>query len=250
MEVLIEIFRNKQLRSRVGRLPPDYFLALFHQCLAQQSLVTSFVGLLEGVCEDYGTYSGLVAIFASFTGECLKAYNGILRSEQKKLLKSADTELILTALRVAATFIAQSALHEGTPERERLAELSTVAVEILDINEDVQVQVALSLFLKGVLRIASDLIASRKDLVDQFVNAVRILLRVPKDKSFESASVYAGNLTALVFEKLLKRNHNEILQEIVLKVFRSRTPSVIQSLVLVYSRLINQGTTQCKALFI
>lgn len=76
------------------------------------------------------------------------------------------------------------------------------------------------------------------------MTAVRILLRVPKDKSFESASIYAGNLTVLVFEKLLKRNHNEILQEIVLKVFRSRTPSVIQSLVLVYSRLINQGTTQ------
>lgn len=40
----------------------------------------------------------------------------------------------------------------------------------------------------------------------------------------------------------MKKNHNEILQEVVLKVFRSRTPSVIQSLVLVYSRLINQGT--------
>lgn len=146
------------------------------------------------------------------------------------------------------TFIKQSALHSGAAERERLVELVGVSVEILDVNEDVQVQVALSLFLKGVLRIASDLIVDKKDLVDQYVNAVRILLRVPKDKSFESASIYAGNLTILVFEKLLKRNHNEILQEIVLKVFRSRTPSVIQSLVLVYSRLINQGTTQSTSL--
>lgn len=129
-------------------------------------------------------------------------------------------------------------------------ELVAISVEILDVNEDVQVQVALSLFLKGVLRIAADLIADKKDLIDQYVNAVRILLRVPRDKSFESASIYAGNLTILVFEKLLKRNHNEILQEIVLKVFRSRTPSVIQSLVLVYSRLINQGTTQSTSLSI
>lgn len=121
-----------------------------------------------------------------------------------------------------------------------------MSLDILDINEDVQVQVALSLYLKGALKISADIIAERKDLVDHYVNAVRILLRVPKDKSFESASIYAGNLTILVFEKLLKKNHNEILQEIVLKVFRSRTPSVIQSLVLVYARLINQGTTQCK----
>ena len=39
------------------------------------------------------------------------------------------------------------------------------------------------------------------------------------------------------------KKHNDILQEIVLKVFRSRTPSVIQSLVLVYARIINQGVT-------
>ncbi len=189
-------------------MPPEYFLALFHQCLAQQSLVTSFVSLLEGVSEDYQTYAGLLNIFASFTGECLKAYSGILRSDQKKFLKTADTDLILTALRVTDTFIKQSAVHSGASERERLVELVGVAVEILEVNEDVQVQVALSLFLKGVLRIAADLISERKELVDQFVNAVRILLRVPKDKSFESASVYAGNLTVLVFEKLLKRNHN------------------------------------------
>jgi hypothetical protein len=72
----------------------------------------------------------------------------------------------------------------------------------------VQVQVALSLYLKGVLRVSSDLIASRKELVEHYINALRILLRVPKDKSFESASIYAGNLTILVFEKLLKKNHN------------------------------------------
>lgn len=82
------------------------------------------------------------------------------------------------------TFIKQSTLHTGAAERERLVELLDVSVDILDVNEDVQVQVALSLFLKGVLRIAADLIADKKDLVDQYVNAVRILLRVPKDKSF------------------------------------------------------------------
>lgn len=68
MEVLIELFRSRQLRGKTGKLPPEYFLALFHQCLAQQSLITSFVSLLEGVSEDYQTYAGLLAIFASFTG--------------------------------------------------------------------------------------------------------------------------------------------------------------------------------------
>ena len=144
-------------------------------------------------------------------------------------------------------FIQQNSQHsEDTSSKIKLSQMISVAVDVMDVNEDVQVQVALSLYLKDVLKIASEQIAERKDLVDQYVNAVRILLRIPKEKSFESASIYAGNLCVLVFEKLLKKNHNEILQEIVLKVFKSRTPSVIQSLVLVYSRLIDQGTTQGK----
>lgn len=121
----------------------------------------------------------------------------------------------------------------------------TPAVEIMEINEDVPLQVALSLFVKSVIRSADTIFASRKDLTELVIQTVRLLLRIPKDKSFESGSIYAGNLAILLFDKILGKNHNEILQEIVLKVFRSRTPSVIQSLVLVYSRLINKGVSQC-----
>lgn len=67
---------------------------------------------------------------------------------------------------------------------------------------------ALSLYIKGVIRIAADIMVDKKDTVDSIVNAVRILLRIPKDKSFESASIYAGNLIILLFDRLIKRNHN------------------------------------------
>lgn len=117
-------------------------------------------------------------------------------------------------------------------------------IEIMEINEEVTLQVALSLFIKNVIRSADSIFASSKELTELIVQATRLLLRIPKDKSFESGSIYAGNLAILLFDKILGKNHNDVLQEIVLKVFRSRTPSVIQSLVLVYSRLINKGVSQ------
>lgn len=46
-----------------------------------------------------------------------------------------------------------------------MVDLVGVAVDIIDVNEDVQVQVALSLFLKGTLKVGADLIADRKDLI-------------------------------------------------------------------------------------
>jgi len=42
-------------------------MALFHQSLSQNSLMTSFINLLDSICEDYQTYSGLVNIFVSFS---------------------------------------------------------------------------------------------------------------------------------------------------------------------------------------
>jgi hypothetical protein len=74
------------------------------------------------------------------------------------------------------------------------------------------------------------------------LEAIHSLLKIPTDKTFEGASVYVGNLILLSFELVLEKPDQEILQEVVLKVFKSRTPSVIQSLVLVYSRIINNKT--------
>ena len=87
--------------------------------------------------------------------------------------------------------------------------------------------------------------AEKQQLFEVFGKAARILLRIPIDKSCESASIYAGNLIILLYHKLPAKTRIEILQEIVLKVFRSRMPSVIQSLVLVFACLINENTTEC-----
>jgi hypothetical protein len=138
-------------------------LTLFNHCLGQQSLLNNFLGLLEGVCEERDSFAALATLFLAFAGECLRAYSGVLHSEQKKNLKPADSELILTALRVAGVFIDRANSHSNcTAERERMVELLPIIEDILKINEDVQVQVALSLYVKGVVRVARDIISSKK----------------------------------------------------------------------------------------
>lgn len=241
IEILVELCRSHQLK-KMRRPPADYTLALFTQCLSQQSMISPFLGLLEGTIQDYPTFSALANVFIAFSAECLKAYAAAVKSDQKRFLKPADSELVLTALQVAGVFVGKSTIFaESGPEKEKLIELFSCGVEIMEINEDVPLHVSLSLFLKSVIRAAESIFAVRKELIEMVIGVVRLLLRIPKDKSFESGSIYAGNLVILLFDRLLGRNHNEILQEIVLKVFRSRTPSVVQSLVLVYARLINTG---------
>lgn len=115
--------------------------------------------------QNYSSFSSLANLFLSFSGECLKAYLGALQSEQKKYLKAADTELILTSLQVAGVFVEKAAtFSESGPEKEKMVELFAPSVDIMDINEDVPLQVALSLFIKSVIRAAEAQFAAKKDL--------------------------------------------------------------------------------------
>lgn len=162
IEVLIELCKNKEL-THLARPSADYFLELFHQCLSQQSLIQPFLSLLEGTIKNYSAFSALSNIFVSFCGDCLRAYLGALKSEQKKLLKTADTDLILTSLQVAGVFVEKSSLHpQSDPEKEKIIELVSPVIEIMEINEEVTLQVALSLFIKNVIRSADSIFASSK----------------------------------------------------------------------------------------
>ncbi len=103
------------------------------------------------------------------------------------------------------------------------------------------IHVACTICLKNLIRLCPELI-KEKQFDKNILEAIHSLLKIPADKTFEGASIYVGNLVLLSFEFLIEKPDQEILQEVVLKVFKSRTPSVIQSLVLVYSRMINGKT--------
>ena len=118
LDALVEFSKNKQLKNKLLKPPAEYFLALFHQCLKQPNYLSVFISLLEGVSDEYQVYKNLTVVFVQFTRECLKAYNGIIHSQQKKQLKSVDTELILTSLRVAGVFIERNSNFENSTQEQ------------------------------------------------------------------------------------------------------------------------------------
>lgn len=89
-----------------------------------------------------------------------------------------------------------------------MIELFAPSLDIMDVNEDVPLQVAFSLFLKNIVKVGQNIFSGKKEYTDMVVQLVRILLRIPKDKSFESASIYAGNLAVILFDRILGKKHN------------------------------------------
>ena len=70
---------------------------------------------------------------------------------------------MITALQVASVFINKTSQHSNTSShKELMIELFSPSLNIMDINEDVPLQVALSIFLKNIIRAAQSLFSERK----------------------------------------------------------------------------------------
>lgn len=70
--------------------------------------------------------------------------------------------------------------------------------DIIQYNDNLQIQVACTICLKNLIRLCPQLIKERK-YEKNIVDAIHTLLKIPADKTFESASIYVGNLVLLVF---------------------------------------------------
>lgn len=127
-------------------------------------------------------------------------------------MKALDIELILTVLRSINILVDNcTSASDKLDEKARLLSLLPSMCDILERNDDVQIHLAASVYLKNLIKVCNELLLENSSYVQRVMKTIRNLLKIPTDKSFESASIYVGNLTLLAFDKLKQHNY-EILQ--------------------------------------
>jgi hypothetical protein len=67
---------------------------------------------------------------------------------------------------------------------EGFLDLIAIYSSILKANTDIQIHIQVTICLKNIIKLASDIIKTRADLVGSIVESIKTLLKIPKDKSF------------------------------------------------------------------
>lgn len=248
LESLIELVKVLGPKCLPQEMTPGYLLENIHRNISHSSALKTCFSLVDLVCSYSEAYEKLVMsqgtnedpIIPYFIQDCLVSYCNIVKSDQKNYLKALDIDLILTVLRLA-NLIVEKCPPGSSQIITHLVTVTPLLTQIVEYNEDIQIHVASTICLKSMIRLCSKELIKR-DYQKDILGALHSLLKIPVDKSFEGASIYVGNLSILSFDRIFEKPDQEVLQEVVLKVFKSRTPSVIQSLVLIYSCLINEKT--------
>jgi hypothetical protein len=67
---------------------------------------------------------------------------------------------------------------------EGFLDLIAIYSSILKTNTDIQIHIQVTMCLKNIIKLASNIIKTRADLVGSIVESIKTLLKIPKDKSF------------------------------------------------------------------
>jgi hypothetical protein len=191
--------------------------------------INAIVRLLADKPETCGAFE---AAFWPLIAACMGRFVAKVR-QRREAVSSEDHDLVSHSLTLLEVLLAKSGSLAPL-----LPQMLGALRDVLLLCEHNEIANRDSICLKTLVKRQGELLRAEEHRA-ALRECVCKLLEVTADKSLEGSSLYVGNLVVLTFQCVLGGSDRAILQMVVNKVFRSRTPSVIQSLVLVFAREIN-----------
>ncbi|CAD8159758.1 unnamed protein product [Paramecium octaurelia] len=209
------------------------FFSVFH---SEQVVIKPFNELIVRICQCKEAYPYIFEVFCPFILDCFQVfYEDVHKIQDKSKIKQSDISLMSAIMNITSTFIK---FCSDSKAQDAFINLLPSMVNLILINEDPQLQVHTSQCLKNFIIIETGQIL-KMNLVQDVMKVNLKLLEVPQNSANESASLFAGNLVMITINNLLDGNPDlNLLKAVVFKIYRSRMPSTVQSLVLVYARMI------------
>jgi len=142
-----------------------------------------------------------------------------------------DSTILANSLDLIQTLLKK--VDKESPQFQKLIDLFPQLLEKVQKSEDMFFILHVTSALKSFLHVGAKEIkkATKKEAIKAC--AVRLL----QPSIHETAALSLGNFVIQIFHKVEKKIDTELLFAVVQKVYKSRMPSIIQSLVLIYARL-------------
>lgn len=220
----------------IAELGSKHILHIFTLFNGDKLIGKLTVQLISQLSAHKEAFQKIYVEFSPFLLECFSVFQNHLEvTSDLSTLKPSDIQLMTSIFDVTSTFIKNCQDFKAS---ENLISLLVPLLKVMNINEDIQLQVTASVCLKNFIKVAFPHI-TKNLLTDQIIKVIYKLLEVPKNSQLEGCALLSGNLVMITFNNLMNGKADpEILKQIVYKLYRSRIPSIVQGLVLVYARLI------------
>jgi len=194
--------------------------------------------LIKDIIKYYSTnpdgYTQLIQVFLPYIAEILQfKLDGNSISSHLDLGTSTEDAFLSSIFDIIRLFVTAETTQKQT---EHLMELYPFILKYIAVTSDYALLSHASVCLKAYIGHCSQQILQRNHLDD----TLAVISKMLQPETEEVACTYLGNIIILTFANLLNNSINQdILKAIINKLYHCQVPSTIQSLVLVYARLIN-----------
>lgn len=241
LDTLLEVsIINSELSSIVPSYAATVFLKLFSKYYGEGSLNTKIIAVIRFWCDLKSSLSYLLDAFLPFVCGLLNAYPSNPKEKSASFSSTStmgsqmESLLILpNSLEIMTMFLKKS--NSGSKERDRLMDLFEPLLELLDRTEDISILLQGTTCLRAFCGYAADEILKRA-IEEKVVETAVSLLNPLKN---EAGALSLGYLIVQIFCKISPKVDEDLLIGCLNKLHRTKMPSIVQGLVLVFARLIH-----------
>lgn len=217
-----------------GKLAPK-IVKMFQKLIQSNQIGNLLKDIIRTFSRSEKAYNQLASAFLPYIYEILKfkTQTGLSLNAHVKLGKMSEEDFFATLFELTRLFVKSEASLNQTSS---LMEILPLLLKLMLVSQDVNVLINASICLKAYVTHFNNSIIKMGYLPE----IMNVITKILTPETNEMASLYIGNLIILVFANLLNNSvDTNILKQVITKLSKSKLPSIIQSLVLVYSRLIN-----------
>lgn len=159
------------------------------------------------------------------------------QKEQFRALENADNILDASILQHSLDILCRllKKTDKDSQEHAALVDIFPILLQIALESQDVFLLLHTTSTLRTFIAVSPEQIKKKK-VTKKILEVAKKML---KPETNESTAVFLGNFIIQIFSKISPKIDTDILMGIVEKVRKCRIPTIVQSLVLVYSRLIH-----------
>eukprot|EP01017_Pseudomicrothorax_dubius_P030707 TRINITY_DN3852_c0_g2_i2.p1 TRINITY_DN3852_c0_g2~~TRINITY_DN3852_c0_g2_i2.p1 ORF type:complete len:1056 (-),score=282.50 TRINITY_DN3852_c0_g2_i2:43-3210(-) len=244
LEAILHVGRlNRDHLGQIAQVGGQAFIRLYERYATEPVVGPGLKDIIKLLCETQESFSLTYQKFAGFLRSFFAQIGAAIDSQSlSKLLtrpigqegsQQTYLEFLLGVLDMISMFLKASSELQS---QDNLTEAIPIIQRLILSCDDTMIQVRATLCLKNFILYKPHEV-SRLKLSGEIMKIITYLLQPLTN---ETVALYAGNLIMLTTAFLLGNNNDiSLLKAVVSKVYKSKMPSIIQGLALVFARLIN-----------
>lgn len=242
---LLSIFKSEHSEGNLGQELINLFKQWCQYDECRDIFINTFIPFIMEIVESYYNSTANednkdTVLQMCSVSDSADTSQDSSNDKKQKVMSVVDSTILQLVLDLLCTLLKRTDREKHPEEFKKIIEVFPQLLNFVKKSED------MFLLLHGTTAIKNFIFVGHIEIL-KIIEADEIILVAKKllsPQTNEQAALCLGNLIIQIFHKIQPQIDTDVLFCVVQKIYKTRMPSTLQSLVLVFARLIHTNPTE------